>query len=540
MSMRKRVNVQTGVSDRHSVMSMWVPMSLMVLMLCLLATQPSNANQLDEDGYRIPSPSESEFDNVRSSSAPPPLPRVANSDQEYIDTTFGEFLYSEASLATKLEMLRLLSKETPPTQVFLHAISMGLGVDEMLRASASYEGGRARELAVAAVNVLPLVDQTPAYRYSGYELEDIERDEEPIYLAGDVLTRFFDDRKVLRPQPDWLEGQIHFRASAAELNALVAGGDNVRWYLNPQDSRKLIDRSKRPIFVSLYEEDGSVRIDSQDRIRQALRTDPNSKLPVVFIFNRLNEIALDQLIEAEYPLTVRGVRDAYVEKTLMLTPVPEWDVGEHHIKAELSELDELFNLPTQNDFEPEHWQRLLAAARDYSVEGTAFLIVVMPNASGDEADDDERNNRYSLRSVFDLDISLKTQLAAWDNPRSESAFPFVAPGTDAYYERDERDERRDRSNAQGDDGLLGDGLILNRPDLIAALLHLQNELGKTRVPVAFYYVDSARVKSFLRGPRALLGFVEGVPGTPPGGGNGGFGPPPEDPPSCASPPCLEQ
>jgi len=91
----------------------------------------STQSSLDENGYRLLPAEESEFDNVRESAAPPPKPKVASGEEEYQDSGFGEYLYSESSLATKLEMLRLLSKQTPPTQVFLHAISMGVGVDEM-------------------------------------------------------------------------------------------------------------------------------------------------------------------------------------------------------------------------------------------------------------------------------------------------------------------------------------------------------------------------------------------------------------------------
>jgi hypothetical protein len=77
--------------------------------------------------------------------------------------------------------------------------------------------------------------------------------------------------------------------------------------------------------------------------------------------------------------------------------------------------------------------------------------------------------------------------------------------------------------------LMGQGLIFNRPDLIAAL----NALGVTKVPVVFYYVDSARVKPYIRGPRALIQAAVGisVPHLPTDGSGGII---------CASPPCTEK
>ena len=329
---------------------------------------------------------------------------------------------------------------------------------------------------------MPLVDQSPKYSYSGYELDDIERDQEPYFLAADVLERFFDGRDVLKPQPDWLEGQFHFEASAQELQYLVeeslrADGEedakvrfaansasDIAWYLRTENATKEITRD-RPIFVSLYEIDETVRIDGEARIIQALATDPSAKLPVVFVFNKIKEIALDQLVSAQYPVTIRGVRDAYVEKNLMLTPVPEWDLGEHHLQAKLIELDELFELPREEDFEPEYWQKLLDSARQYSVPDTSFLIAIMPNASRDEPEDEEnqQNSDYSL----DFSPSINKQVAAWDNPRSEEAFPYVKPGSGDNDEYDDRGKRDDDQTEK--ESFFGDGLILNRPDLVAAL-----------------------------------------------------------------------
>jgi len=80
--------------------------------------------------------------------------------------------------------------------------------------------------------------------------------------------------------------------------------------------------------------------------------------------------------------------------------------------------------------------------------------------------------------------------------------------------------------------LMKQGVIFNRPDLVAAL----NALGVTQVPVAFYYIDSARTAPYAKDPRALVDSVIGA-GAPIGtfGGDGGT-PPPPAPPSAPPPP----
>ena len=515
---------------------------------------PTASSAQSATGYLPTEPQTSEFDNLRTRSAPPPL----DPSEPHQDTEFGELMYNESSLATRLELLRLLSKQTPSLQVYLHAVSMGVGVDDMLRAAGSYYPKQSRQMLSSAINVLPLLDHDIDYGFGDFQLEDIERDreyslksdpeyrasgledEQKRYLSADVVERFFDGRNALRPAPDWLEGEYHFKVSAAELLHVLRNRTTeeekaeIVWYQRPADRPAL----KRPLFVSLYDRGERMGIDGDGQMRSLTASESETLLPVVFIFNRENEIGLTQLVEEEYPLTIRGVRDAYQDRRLMLTPVPEWDLGDYHIMAELEEIDQLFDLPIEDDFEPEHWQALLAAARKYRINDTSFLFVVLPNSSGDEAD--EEDEQVDANKSYTLEYA-GPQYAAWDDPRTEEAFPYVVPRHDDDDDENQRrrNEDDDRDYAKADLGdYMGDGVIVNRPDLLAALLHLRDELAIQSVPAAFYYVDKSRVRAFRQGPIRLRRLIEGVTTQPPPRGTGGFGPTPENPPpECASPPC---
>ena len=253
---------------------------------------------------------------------------------------FGELIYNEPSTATKLEILRLLSKDTPSLMVFMHAVSMGLSVDEVLLAALEYEPEKARDLAGAAISLLPLLGETDKYQYAKYNLDGLERyvdgtleergkgyvdriNENKPYSVQEVADKFFKQRQVLVPYPDWLDGQIHFMASAKELLGLQKQKQK-RWF----HLRSGKTNSPRPIFVSLYEADQSILVDDVERVRSALQKNPDAQLPVVFIYNRLRERAVDNL---DYPATLHGIRDAYAKQGLMLTPPPEWQSGEYHI-----------------------------------------------------------------------------------------------------------------------------------------------------------------------------------------------------------------
>ena len=447
--------------------------------------------QTDEFGYKTRQEGESEFDN-RSDSY---ILDYKFADPEYEDTEFGELMYNEASTPTKLEILRLLSKETPSTMVMMNAIAMGLDIDDVLRAAIKFQPEKKQELAGSAVSLLPILPDAPSYQYSSYELEDLEREDETLpYSVERVAEKFFKQRLILSPSPDWYDGQYHFLASAKELLRLQEPQKNIRWY----HTKSTETVTKRPIFVSLYESTGSVLIDGEERIKEALKNDPDVLMPVVFIFNRLKERAIDEL--EDYPLTIRGIQKGFAEKSLILTPTPEWQLGDYHIYAGMDEFYEVFEIPEEQDFEPEAWQKLLEEAEDYSVTNNSFLLVAI--GSGEDEDG------------LVLTMTDKQLYAQWDNPRSESAFPYTPAANSG------------RATLKS---LVGKGMVFNRPDLIAAL----NALGVDKVPVSFYYIDDTRVRPFLNGARGFNNIVNCAdgPSDPPFGG--GFG----EPPVCASPPC---
>ena len=471
---------------------------LLVLVLGFVVTSPShaqNTQQTINQAANVKASDDSVFNN-QSDTIAKGWRQAVNKDR-YVDTDFGELIYNEASTSSKLEVLRLLSKDTPSMMVFLSALSMGGDIESILRAAVEYQPDKRRDFAESAVNVLPVLAETSSsVLYSGYQLEDLEKNVDgSTYSVEEVIERFFKQRQVLRPYPDWFAGQYHFLASAAELKRLQAPQKNVRWYRTKNTEGDIADR---PIFISLYEANSSVLIDGQERITEALKSDPKSHLPVVFIFNRLNERAIDEL---GYPLTIEGVTKAFTEKGLMATPAPEWQMGEYHIYAGVDEFYKYFNIPESEDFEPEAWQKLLDEAKKYTVTNTSFLLVALPPINNGNAN---------------LAITNGQLYAAWDDPRAQEAFPYVRP---------------EGSSPLTLKNLVRQRLIFNRPDLIAAL----NAIGVGQVPVAFYYIHNSRVKPFLKGSRYLVQTALGLPILSRpfiNGSTGGI--------ICASPPCTEE
>ncbi|MBT8114576.1 MAG: hypothetical protein KJP04_04305, partial [Arenicella sp.] len=311
----------------------------------------------------------------------------ARVESAYQDTEFGELLYNEASLPTKMEILRLLSKDTPSTMVFLHGLSMGLGIDDIVQAATRYQPEKGRDLSRAAVSILPLLSATEESIFPMYNVENLASSmdtmavdfEQAKNTVGQVIERFFEEGEVLGPYPDWHAGQYHLQAFASELSEL-AKGSGVDWYHQPKGK----SGAERPIFVSMYGWNKSVLIDGKERIAKALAENGSeAKLPVVFIFNRIRDRALDQLQELDYQLTVRGIQKAYSEQALCVTPAPEWERGDYHIMAQLEELSEIFAIPSQEDYEEDEWQALIQQAKRYKAEEISLIVAIL-SSGGDE------------------------------------------------------------------------------------------------------------------------------------------------------------
>lgn len=439
---------------------------------------------------------------------------TANVDIEYDDTEFGEYLYSEASDATRLEILRMISKDAPLDAVLLQGLSMGLGIDDLVSAAVRYDSEIRQQVSSSAISILPMLEHSSKKLFTRYQLDDLEKNTNiETYSVVDVAERFFEKKEILSPAPDWVEGQYAFKASAKELLEIIsrAGGKSIssQWYKN--QSAVVADiKSKRPIFVSLYQDQELLIIDDAERIKKIVQTQGEGALvPVVFIFNRITERAIDQLTSSEnsnkddkkYPATIRGVHDAFASEELMLTSVPEWQQGDYHIMAKVAEIKELFSVPEENDFDSEHWKRLLDEASKFKANDISFITVILPQES----------------QVSDSDGQKVAQASVSRDPRIESDFPYVINDGEAPELKD----------------LVAAGVFMLRLDLIAAL----DSIGILEVPVSFFYIDDTRTQPYRGGVRGIEMILGNSIGTPlKFGGNGGFDDRDQQP-ICASPPC---
>lgn len=422
-------------------------------------------------------------------------------------TGFASYLYAEASDATRTEMLDLLDRDDAAIGIFAHSISMGLSVDELLEAAIRNDVDKGGQYYSAAGFLLPLLDFNEKQLFDEYALEDLEESKS----AKEVINKFFEERSRLEKRPNWHMGEYHMLVPVAELREIIRSSNNSNkhyWYLVDQNSRK--PSLNRPIFIQLYTDIPSIVVNDAERINEVFLTNPKATLPVVFVYNTGYERPMSRMIQ---PATVTSIISEYYADGLMVTPPPEWDLREYHLMAAMSELEEVFNIPTEEDVAPARWQAIVANIQQKGID-ESFLITVIPNGSLGSTD---------TRSATGLDRGIE---------------------------------------------ILSEGAVINRLDKIA----VAKSLGYTELPVSFYYVDSQRVKPFRLGltglayiavqagmsPASLSYAGVGMPtsSNASSGGNGGFGSPPPTPvltpppalpsppslpekPDCTSPPCFD-
>ena len=406
---------------------------------------------------------------------------VSQSDDED-KASFASYLYAEASDATRAEMLALLDRDDPAVGIFAHSISMGLPVDELLEAAVRNDVDRSTQYYSAAGFLLPLLNFNERQLFGEYELDDLDDPNS----ANEVIERFFEDRNRLEERPDWHVGEYHMLVPVAELKQILdASSTNTdSWYLVDSSSDR--PSPNRPVFVQLFSDTETVIMNDAENINRILSTSPQATLPVVFVFNTISERPISRMTQ---PATVKSVIADFYSDGLMVTPPPEWDLREYHLMATMDELEDVFNLPEEDDIDSDVWQAISADIKQNGID-ESFLVTIIPG--GD----------------------------------------LGSTGT---------------SSARGlDRGIevLGEGAVVNRLDKIA----VAKSLGYTELPVSFYYIDNQRVKPYRLGLSGLaftaiqagaspasLGVAgvgtPGAIGTP--GGSGGFGPPP---PAVPTPP----
>ncbi len=270
------------------------------------------------------------------------------------------------------EIQTFLKLGYPPVSVMLHGVTLGVTINDMVFLAVKSDVRRAQEFYDTAVALLPSLP--------GWAIQDESEGADRyivVYEAGElgsrptvaeVARRFFEENKRLGPLPEWFTGGFHVRVSIDELANLAK---DAWWYqsgnLQPES---LSHASNRPIFVSLYQDNNEIILDSgMQRIQDAQRRGLQD-LPVVFIFNDRRYRPISRYGE---DVSVKEIVDDFFNVGRRLTPVPEWKVGDHHMLASVEELSRIVEALDRDDVDPERWAAITEEIRSAGFDRPLLL-----------------------------------------------------------------------------------------------------------------------------------------------------------------------
>ena len=275
------------------------------------------------------------------------------------------------------EIQSFLDQGYPTVSVMLHGISLGVSINDLVYLAVKADVQRAQEFYDTAVALLPQLpgwsiqtEEDQSRYFQTYEASELGV--QP--TVAEVARRFFEESKRIAPFPPWFAGQFHIKASTDELVALL--NDSFWYRQGTKDPSSPSSAPNRPVFISIYAEGAQIVIDSgAERIRDAQQRGVTD-LPVVFVYNGIRNLPISRYGP---DVKVKEIVNDFFQNGRMLTAVPEWKIGDHHMLGSVEELLEW--AAKKSEVNPERWEKII---RDIQTNGfeTPLLLSLFNSGEG--------------------------------------------------------------------------------------------------------------------------------------------------------------
>ena len=293
----------------------------------------------------------------------------------------------------------------PTASILTHAVANGLTIDKALYMMTRADNERAEEFFKTAVSLqgsLPGWSCSASNTNSGdsysdyYELDDLGRNRS----VSEVAERYFDQKAVMEPFPDWFNGESHMNASIDELIGLA---DDDFWYRKNSNNTVVNNGVKRPVLISLYAETEEVVLDIARSELESLKARGQGDVPVVFYYNKTYQAPVGRFDETP---KLDDIMDVFSSRGEQLTPVPLLNTGDFHLPVSGDEFEDLFNIPDADDISPE---RLNVLKADLQRDGFSKKPVVLTMYSEQDSswiDDPERVRAALELGLDDIPVAV--------------------------------------------------------------------------------------------------------------------------------------
>lgn len=277
-------------------------------------------------------------------------------------------------VGTHKEIKYFLEQGYPPTSVLLHAISMGVTLDQSLYLAIRADQTRAQDFYTAAAD---MAASLPGWVCGTSVVED---EYSPTYDVNDlssprtvreVAERYFESNRRLFPFPSWPDGDFHMLATVDELLEMARGN---YWYRPGPPQRAAGGNPRDSVFISLYKHDKSIVIDTAKSELRRLKQAGVDRVPVIFFYNRDYQRPVSELPDNT---DIERVLGLFFDNGLELTPVPMWSVGDHHITVDADQLTQLFDIPERDEIPKQRLARLTAELQDENFERKPIMVSLL-------------------------------------------------------------------------------------------------------------------------------------------------------------------
>ncbi len=270
------------------------------------------------------------------------------------------------------EVLEFFDEGYPTASVLLHAVSMGISIDDAVYLATKANADDAAEIYSTAIGMLPSLPGWVCHAggsASGRFHRDIKlTDLPPQPTLQSVADRFFDNNERLAPFPDWQAGQAHMNVSVAELKAKLGPAF---WYQLGNSTG-----GSQPVFVSLYRGNRAIVVD--DNLGQVAKAEQQgvTELPVVIVYNDGQFSAVSELGP---DATLNEVANRFFSGGVELTAVPKWEKGDFHLEVLGNEFGETFILPKKEDIPADKWAAIVSDLQQNGFKKQPAMVSLMSN-----------------------------------------------------------------------------------------------------------------------------------------------------------------
>jgi hypothetical protein len=262
---------------------------------------------------------------------------------------------------------RLLEYGYSADAIFGHEISKGLNIVSIVDAASLSEPSRETEFRWLADLMLP------GYPGTACGCNDFERDRNWNEIAYDsiepktieqVARMYFDNGQHLSRFSDT---DAHGMFPVEELAQLLSES-SVSYRVLPVRSHPI----PVGVFVSFYKDNEEIVVDGNLGAVQAAVARGDEFMPVLFHYYWDGIVPIGRFPE---DLTSGEVSGILGDLGTTLSPVPNWRAGDYHAWLPIEEVEDLVNIPEQDDIESELWDKILF---DLKTNGFVFPVLMTP------------------------------------------------------------------------------------------------------------------------------------------------------------------